>query len=655
MWMERGGSEMRRECNIVSITPSICLTILSCILLISFPNPQNRLIATLANGNHITVKVKLNGKEYVRRRPKEPRSRASKELSTIPQLDQFAKQSDELWECPKCGRTNLPAKKRCGSCQSWRGGKRANIVGIKKKKEKVKECLQFEEILSEEPPHASSDEDNNDQEPAEDTAASNSGRSHPKRKRRNVYASLSPAVIQGQIDATAKAYAMASPAPQLASKSKKRKQSFDYHPPISARDIPKEFIGKDGNLFYCRICLGVGEVVCCDGCPHVFHRSCLPSGPSKTSLENDEDPWFCHECLKGNTMIPMKKRKKTSKKPRLSLTTPRSRGGTLTNKSGGKGGKAARRISSSEERKKRSRDSGGQSRTTVMRGRTRAYSSGFQAPYFEVDEDDDAVGPESLAHVERPVSSTPAYFFFLLHNRASIERALYRKSRYFRGLPSGMARNERVASEGAAIWMTMSNEERSLWVDVAMKDYEQRLIAWKEKDIIYSMMQLVSNKDEKNATDKSSQPSQTDEAYIAISRAGVHQLSKINSQPVMISTNGGNSILLELLNDVRFRPLPLVSVTRESEEERSDVNVAVQQFTPLGPIETSLGDDCTGCTRGWNHFCSVLKRPIPGSEYRAKIQPPVRTLLHLSFSHSFQICINLFVTTLSNFSTLSLF
>ncbi|CAB9531908.1 DDT domain [Seminavis robusta] len=54
------------------------------------------------------------------------------------------------------------------------------------------------------------------------------------------------------------------------------------------------FLGQDGNLFNCMVCREFGDVVCCDGCPHVYHPHCIPVGsPSRISLDNDEDPWFC--------------------------------------------------------------------------------------------------------------------------------------------------------------------------------------------------------------------------------------------------------------------------------------------------------------------------------------------------------------------------
>ena len=603
----------------------------------------------MTHGKQITVKVKIGGKEFVSsRRPKASKVIRPPQASTAFQEHAHGPDSSNedswQWECPKCGRTNLPSKKRCGSCQSWKGGKRENFPNMKKTKKGLMVMVPEEEEEEELPPES----DEKDEEEQEEDTDLSMGARLPKRKRTNVYASLDPRIIQGQIQASAEAYAMAPRSPQLASsKSNKRKQSFDRIPPIIAP--PLSGIGHDGNLFYCRICLGVGEVVCCDGCPNVFHPACLPSGPSKKSLENDDDPWFCHECVSRKSMTPMKKRRRTKDKldqifeaQSRRLSSPR----LGTGRGRGRGGRAYRRMSSSEERMRRSRES---SPSNLMRGRKRAYSSGFQSPYIETVGDDDAIGPESLALVEKPTSSTPAFFFFLLHNRAGIERSIYRKSRLFRGMPRGLARNNKVAQEGAAIWMEMSPTERNLWVDVAMKDFEQRLVAWKEKEVIESMMKSMDNGDKETQNHgerglgTSSHLPKTDEAYVASSRARLQQFNKVKSQPVSASAIGScdNPILLDLLNDSRFRPLPLVSATRATEDlaaSREKMKVAVEQLICLGPIETSLGDDCMGCTRGWNHFCPVLKRHIPCSEHRAKLQPPVSTLARIFFfSFSFTL------------------
>jgi len=79
-------------------------------------------------------------------------------------------------------------------------------------------------------------------------------------------------------------------------------------------------IGDDGNLFFCHFCREAGEVVCYDGCPNVFYLAFLPEGPSKKSLNSDDDPWYCHTCLKLNpdensaTLSPKPKRRSKSKR-----------------------------------------------------------------------------------------------------------------------------------------------------------------------------------------------------------------------------------------------------------------------------------------------------------------------------------------------------
>ncbi|KAG6975753.1 hypothetical protein JG688_00002055 [Phytophthora aleatoria] len=71
----------------------------------------------------------------------------------------------------------------------------------------------------------------------------------------------------------------------------------------------------------CYICSEGGELVCCDGCPHVFHYSCIglrriPRGKI-----------FCHECdTSVNPVLPAKKNgKASSKRPRRSQSPPRGR------------------------------------------------------------------------------------------------------------------------------------------------------------------------------------------------------------------------------------------------------------------------------------------------------------------------------------------
>lgn len=43
--------------------------------------------------------------------------------------------------------------------------------------------------------------------------------------------------------------------------------------------------------------------------------------------------------------------------------------------------------------------------------------------------------------------------------------------------------------------------------------------------------------------------------------------------------------------------------------------------------KTSLGDECLGCQRGFSHFCNVLKRHVPAVLPRARLQPPLSSLM----------------------------
>eukprot|EP00804_Cyclotella_cryptica_P018966 CCRYP_006473-RB/>CCRYP_006473-RB protein AED:0.02 eAED:0.02 QI:690/1/1/1/0.5/0.4/5/239/1470 len=571
----------------------------------------------------------------------------------------------------------------------------------------------------------------------------------PKRKRNNLYSSLSPAVMRATEEERAKTY---SEAPQLLRRQPKTSlfpaaslDPKDVHPAVldaetaaqaSGGKVPQEYLGYDGNLFYCRVCLGVGEVVCCDNCPSVFHPACIPKGLSKTSLDNDDDPWYCPECVEngmhGKSIHQPKKKRKNlkirhpddEKQDIMQPSPPRrnkKRCRTCSKKavenfplvecSGEKcislihfpgcpdrvqeddyvyvhptigplcslcrcevlrdesrndrkiehesdGGNAPLQIGQEKVKSGRSagrgggkggRGSGKGGRGQVSNGGRGSHknnsppkehghppdpsealaSSGYQAPYIEYDGDD--VGPESLAIVEKPTESIPAFFFFLINNRHAIEKSLHRKSRLFRGMPKGLSRNEKVAEEGAATWLGLTDQERRAWIDVAINDFQDRVVAWKEKEAIDAMMQGIDGEHDNDRKRPNVEPdvssvvlTSEDERHATDSRVRMLQFSTLQANPAKTSLKeSNNSVLLELLNDIRFQPIPLLTVFRVEEElvsKQSDRTV--EQFAVQGPTKTSVGDECMGCVRGWNHFCPVLKCSVPSSAYRAGLQPP---------------------------------
>jgi hypothetical protein len=61
-------------------------------------------------------------------------------------------------------------------------------------------------------------------------------------------------------------------------------------------EAPLPPVGADGNFEACYECGIGGELICCEGCPNVFHAECL--GPFAPPPDDDSD-WYCPVCAKG--------------------------------------------------------------------------------------------------------------------------------------------------------------------------------------------------------------------------------------------------------------------------------------------------------------------------------------------------------------------
>ena len=57
---------------------------------------------------------------------------------------------------------------------------------------------------------------------------------------------------------------------------------------VSGPQVPQE------NYDYCDACGGHGELLCCDGCPNVFHGACLDPPIDTNNLPDDQ--WYCPRC-----------------------------------------------------------------------------------------------------------------------------------------------------------------------------------------------------------------------------------------------------------------------------------------------------------------------------------------------------------------------
>eukprot|EP00956_Cyclotella_meneghiniana_P002774 scaffold3275_cov70-Cyclotella_meneghiniana.AAC.1 len=513
-------------------------------------------------------------------------------------------------------------------------------------------------------------------------AASSAAR--PKRKRNNLYSSLAPAVMNAMVEKRAMNYAEA---PQRLHKQAKgnayrspKVDPKDVHPAVlvaeaaqasSGGKVPQEYLGQDGNLFYCRICLGVGEVVCCDGCPMVFHPSCIPPGLSKSSLDNDDDPWYCPECvekgMRGKSIDQLKGKKKKVKKdkddaveedttPTSPPRRPKKRCGTCNKNEVENfplvecskqsctrlihfpgcpdrvhqdeyacvhpnfGGplchlcaseiRAQKKNKSRKEEQKKKNGGRGSGKGNRVKGKGRGSNgvnsklspphkpiekmkpSGYQAPY--VEDDGDNVGPHSLAFVEEPKKSIPAFFFFLLNNRNAIERSLNKKNRAFRTMTKGLSKNELVAEAGGAIWLTLTDREKRAWVDLAINDFQDRVLAWKEKEAIESMTAVGKKEQPKHRENKTTIESKVtpadDQKHATDFRTRTLQFSKIKTslmKPKQLQGIDNNSVLLELLQDCRFNPVPLINSWRSKKDLLSmHSERAVEQFAVQGPIKS---------------------------------------------------------------------
>lgn len=523
-------------------------------------------------------------------------------------------------------------------------------------------------------------------------------------------------------------------------------------------------LGQDGNLFYCAVCRGFGDVVCCDSCPLVYHMQCIPVGSeSRLSLENDDDPWYCPECLskrtptkqepqtkrvEGSSRRTIKHRCQECQQSRSDLSlrpcevcavyihNPSCRGATppsegfavlcsscraeaaLTQEEQELQVKKKRRLDE-EERERQVAEvgtSGGskepvaESLETNAGRRTRSKSidgadpvdreSKMQEEYYSPMEEGpeltpsvgqkrkarEAESPDDLTKSERkrkkkrkkkrkrdsdahlpsdeasmdmaeaspqpdrdessgfpggevtprplqgpPTQATPAFHFYLSEQRPKIEKVLSRKHRYFNRLPKGGERNALIAKEAAMQWVRLSSVDQKKYINMSMHDYESRIIAWKEEKNIRDMLVEPEGQSEAIEETPGEDTGNDDHILTYEMHERLYLGTSVGSKPYKPEPNEShNRVLLDLLRDMRFHPLPMISISRPETETCSSLDtskLAIRHFDVHGPIATSVGDECLGCTRGWPHFCPVLQRRIPAVEHRSRLQPAASALL----------------------------
>ena len=197
-----------------------------------------------------------------------------------------------------------------------------------------------------------------------------------------------------------------------------------------------------------------------------------------------------------------------------------------------------------------------------------------------------------------------------------------------------MERNELIAKEGAHWWVKLPPAEIDRFISMSMKDFEKRVIEWKEEKNIQQMTADIDNIDDvPDSTDNQ------DERLTYDNHRRLYLGTAVGAKPFKPDLEESNNrVLLELLQDMRFHPMPMLQPDRSDQDygEMDFERVTIPYFDVHGPVSTSLGDECLGCARGWAHLCNVLKRRVPAVEHRAKLQPPLSSLMATRVGLGFQ-------------------
>ena len=403
-------------------------------------------------------------------------------------------------------------------------------------------------------------------------------------------------------------------------------------------------LGDDGNKFFCQICTQTGNIVCCDGCPNVYHSVCLPDGKSKRALELDEDPWYCPDCLerqkekidkkqtsvigRGRLFLPT--RSKTKKESPVAISnvivsgkrkrTPAAWATMITGNRvvkpslapGAKNLKAT--VEDEEDCHAKNKESGEKQKGSKKKKETKKKRK--QKPVSRI----------RIATSTPPIKPTPPFFLFLQDNLSEIVGKRLRKNYLFQALPEGYSRNKIIAREGAILWSRLSDDDKHHYRKEAALDFEDQLKVWRRRGRSASEGP-TQNQNDASLLDEHADQDVNDEYHKVKKRVSQH--FEVTTKSLNKRDGGANKILLEILQDHRFHPIPMLHPKRDREAFGfTDYSkVTVPCFEVQCPLSTSIGDDCLGCVRGWCHFCPVLKRQFPAVEHRSKLQPPLCSIV----------------------------
>ena len=128
-----------------------------------------------------------------------------------------------------------------------------------------------------------------------------------------------------------------------------------------------------------------------------------------------------------------------------------------------------------------------------------------------------------------------------------------------------------------------------------MRDFEERIVEWKEEKNIRDMLNL-NNTDEGGDTNEVD-ISPEDELLTYKNHERLYLGTTVGSKPFKPESGiSHNRILLELLQDMRFHPLPMIMANRTDKDygQMDFSRISIPYFDVHGPIATSMGDECLG-------------------------------------------------------------
>ena len=330
----------------------------------------------------------------------------------------------------------------------------------------------------------------------------------------------------------------------------------------------QNILGDDGNQYYCALCLDVGDVVCCDGCPNVYHPRCIPVGcESRKSMDADEDSWFCPDCMDSGKIRSTSAKKKGHAARNVVLRgLQASNEDRLTVPNG-----ASQRPSPPGKRKLAlsGMDDGD--------AKKRKNSLGDEEIIEDCSEEYSPCESQLTRTEAGIVRAVQPFFFYLWDNRIRLERQLGRKNRLFKRTLKGYDKNIMIAKEGLTWWNKASKLERRRYLEFSMKDFEESVVCWKEEELIKEMYELADKPLEYQQEALIADISTDDEKYWRKKNKNLVSLSRIECNR---SKPQQNTIFMELLQDTRFHPLPMMAPNRESSAaENPDYSkMVVQEF-----------------------------------------------------------------------------